>query len=502
MPSAPNPRRDPFQEPRMHPFSSPRRSAIRALLLALALAPQVLSCRPPEVSTTATAIDAAPVSGAASAGSGPSGMPTAAGAEAAETPDPSAALLPPDPPAPTLAETLALAPDAAPDAALLGLPLASDETDGLGFAGAGWLALDQPEARALAWSTGPAGMPHALALYARQGEGWRKLDQLSLDERLLPTGEAASAPGEPAGAFPFFLEQDVGPVAGGPGPAWIVLRGGWGANGGAFLLLDIAEDRLQPRFARLEAFPGSTTLEDLDGDGRPELVLDETDGYVFCRACGVAEAAFRFLTWDAGADAFLPVGTIEALRALPAARSAPLAPASRLAEAGLWKDALAALDRAEAEAPDGFGEPTLDAHARWIRRTAEARAEIATREVSPAGRLLHAVFYGDYAAVLAMLRAEDPAALLSGAPPLLEPGWESELRARIETATDAALAYAEAEPGWAESGIVHLLRGWSRWTAQPGDPVARDALELAAEQLPDEAFARALADRAAGHADG
>ena len=81
-------------------------------------------------------------------------------------------------------------------------------------------------------------------------------------------------------------------MAGGPGPAWIVLRGGWGANGGAFLLLDIAEDRLQPRFARLEAFPGSTTLEDLDGDGRPELVLDETDGYVFCRACGVAEAAF------------------------------------------------------------------------------------------------------------------------------------------------------------------------------------------------------------------
>lgn len=89
-------------------------------------------------------------------------------------------------------------------------------------------------------------------------------------------------------------------------------------------LVDASGDELRPLYARLETFPGSTRLEDLDEDGRPEILLDETDGYVFCRACGVAEANFRFLGWNEAAGEFMPLAGPEHSMAVPASERGPL----------------------------------------------------------------------------------------------------------------------------------------------------------------------------------
>ncbi len=412
--------------------------------------------------------------------------------------DASAELAPPDPPAPMLVERFELVSEAGPDAEQLGLLTAEESGQGADVASVGWQVLDETAGRAVAWSYGRAvEQPHVLALYEREDEGWSKLDQLGLDERLLPAEEWATEAGQPAEVFPVFLFEDgLEAVAAGPEVTWLSLRGGWGANSGAFLLVDASGDVLRPLYARLETFPGSTSLEDLDEDGRPEILLDETDGYVFCRACGVAEANFRFLGWNEVAGEFMPLAGPELSTALPASERGPLADALSLAEAGLWKDALASLEAVETSSAAALDDPNLAWQARWIRRTAEARADLAEREVSPGGQLLHAVFYGDYAAAQEQLAAHAPAALLGDAPPLLESGWEDEMRTRIEHATSDALIIAGESPQWSGRAAAQLLRGWARWTTQPGDEAALENLRQAAELAPEDDFIQTMLEEA------
>jgi tetratricopeptide (TPR) repeat protein len=223
-------------------------------------------------------------------------------------------------------------------------------------------------------------------------------------------------------------------------------------------------------------------LQDLNGDGVPEVVLDQSDYYVFCYACGVVEVNYQVLRWD---------GTqmVEAmLEPLPSTAPDALQQASNeavtLARAGLWQDAALLAEQADQinaalEQPN----PTATWNSDLILLTAEGRAEHARTSAYP---LLGNLFYGDYTAIMGILSGYSPEELFSRPNPLIvgtpaEGGvFEEALVERIRTYTTWAL---DVRPNLA---TAYFLRGWANYLADPTSPLALQDVERAAEIDPDQ----------------
>ncbi|HEY8477485.1 MAG TPA: hypothetical protein VIN09_11530 [Chloroflexota bacterium] len=312
---------------------------------------------------------------------------------------------------------------------------------------------------------GPSQDPsshHFVALAARDDGGWRALSLARLE-------------------CPDFLGPDaVAPARVDEQRLWLEVRGGAGAHGGCYDLLRFDGQTLHVTASANHSGPDVARLQDLNGDGTPELVVNQTDDYVFCYACNVRLIQYRVLRWDGARWTDVQLAPLP--ESTPAEVRQPGNRAVELARAGLWKDALPAAEQALAR---GRSDETAAWNAALIRLHAEARAEHARNSGYP---LLTTVFYGDYDAALEFFRPYQPSQIFTPRTPLVVgtpadqgPGRET-LTKQIVLATTLAL---QVKPDLA---AAYFLRGWAISLSAPGDPGALANVQRAAELNPAESL--------------
>lgn len=309
-------------------------------------------------------------------------------------------------------------------------------------------------------------IPHFVAVYERVGEQWQELDRVMLE------------------APDFLAEGSVGLLPVPSDDLWLEVQGGTGAHSGTFDLLRFNGQTLSQELEYIHSSPGAGRLMDLNQDGTVEIVLDASNPYLFCYACGVRLTEFSVLRWTGNGWAsvrleLLPESAPEALRE----RNNRMV---QLAQARLLKDAWSLAQDPLLVASDN---PTVMWNVALVQLFARAASEQARESGYP---LLDNVFYGEYEGALAFLRQYAPDQLFTPDTPLVAgsvaEGWEEVLYSTLIDVTTGALAVSPELAG------AHFLRGWARYQVEPGARAALDDLEAAVALAPEDAFfAKSLA---------
>ncbi|MFQ5435817.1 MAG: hypothetical protein ACE5FD_13145 [Anaerolineae bacterium] len=301
---------------------------------------------------------------------------------------------------------------------------------------------------------------HFVAIYSRAGNQWQELSRLELENP------------------DFMFEESGRQVALGDGRIWIEIQSGAGAHGSCYDLLRYDGVTLTDEISNCHSSFASQGVQDLDQDGNPDLILNFTDDYVFCYACGVRYPFYQVLTWDG--DNWQEKGFNTLPTDHPAA--AQHNRAVELARAGLWQEA--SLELALSSYRDEltvWNETLISLYVDVLRDQAE----------NGAFPLLGHLFYGDYGSALNVLRPYSPADLFNPNSPLLAgtvaEGWNDNLAGYVDTVTSSALT---VEPDLAGA---YFLRGWAHYLVDPADPTILPDLQKAAELDPaDPLFSDAL----------
>jgi hypothetical protein len=299
---------------------------------------------------------------------------------------------------------------------------------------------------------------HFVAIYTHDAAGWQPLSRLDLE-------------------CPDYLDKtSVRQVDIDPSRVWLEVQGGMGAHSGCYDLLSFDGQTLRSELTNTSSSPGAGQVKDVNGDGQPDVLLDASDPYVFCYACGVRYIQYRVLRWNG--SQLVPVELTPLPDSAPADVRDSNNLAVQLAGAELWKEAQAAAEKALALAPQ---DPTVVWNAALIRLYAEAyQAQI---KDSPYPLLVQ-VFYGDYAAALDVMRPYTASQIFASDTPLvtgtIASGWEEALSERVISSTTQALA---VEPDLA---AAYFLRGWATHLVKPDDPQVKADIEKAAALDPNE----------------
>jgi hypothetical protein len=306
----------------------------------------------------------------------------------------------------------------------------------------------------------PAELSHFVALYGSDGSAWRPIGRVELE------------------TVDYLDEAGLTQATVEPSRLWLAVEGGAGAHAGTFHLLNFDGAALKVEVAHVHASPGAGELRDLLGNGEVAVVLNESDPYVFCYACAVWLVDYRVLRWDGSVFVEQTLQKMsDAALVSPAERRANDR-AVELAQAGLYRDALVAIGGATS------GHPTEA----WNRALIElvGRGRAAGAKGYP---LLGSIFYGDYEAAVAPMRAHGPAELFGPSSRLVAgtpaQDWGEQLADRVVETTTRALG---ARPDLAEA---YFLRGWARGLVPP--PLAESAASPAADALADLGRAAQLA---------
>jgi len=352
---------------------------------------------------------------------------------------------------------------------------------------------------------------HFIAVFDRVDGEWLELDRIDLTcpDYLGEASVTLTQPQPPGDAL------------------WLTADGGIGAHSGCFQVVawDGAALELELLAENTNGSPGAGWVEDLDGDDSPEVVLDHTEPYIFCYACGVRLFDAEVMRWVDGQlepvvlerlDVASPESGVPAGPGKPTVPGAPAAAAATkegigdaalgsagnggmvsgsaaqlndraidLAEASLYPEALDLLANARELAPD-------NSDVRWnallIELFAQHRGELAEQEAYPA---LTNVFYGDYAKAVDALREHPPEAIFSLDSPLIigtpAEGWTEELSTHLATFADGAIAVSP------DNAAAHFMRAWGRYLADPADPAVIEDVARAADLVPtDELFRAAM----------
>jgi uncharacterized protein YraI len=311
---------------------------------------------------------------------------------------------------------------------------------------------------------------HTVAIYARSGDHWEELARLEL------AGNTASENFEPG---PDFIGQEgMQQVFVEPGRIWLQVEGGVGAHSGVYHLLNFDGASLRIEVAGFSSSPGAGSLVDLDGDSILEVLLDATEYYVFCYACGVRLVQFNILRWDGARMA--PV----ALSPMPDSSPADLRNVNermiRLAEAGLWKDATALLDQVQIS---NATDPTFIWNAIYIRLNAQSKQAVLNDE-TVGYPLLDYIFYGDYTVAVDILRDYRVEKLFTQPSPLVvgtvAEGWEEALADWIIRSAERAL---QLRPGLAPA---YFLRAWATFLVDAENEAVLEDVTQAAALAPDD----------------
>ncbi|MFP4439604.1 MAG: hypothetical protein ACLFVO_20365 [Chloroflexaceae bacterium] len=304
-----------------------------------------------------------------------------------------------------------------------------------------------------------AGRDHFVAIYTRADNAWQEASRFTL-------ATADYLGPESVLVAPFGAGESI----------WLEVQSGVGAHGGCFDLLRFDGTTLFSEVENCNSSPFAGAIQDLDGDGLPRtVVLNQTDNYVFCYACGVRLLQFEVQRYEDGQMEEVP------LRLLPESAPDDLRRlnnrAVELAQAGLWKDARETIN----QIPAPIDDEIVAWNARLIRLHAEARAEQARDGAYP---LLENIFYGDYAAAMEIMRSLSVERIFGRPTPLVAgtvaDGWEQSLTERIMEATTPAI---QARPDLA---AAFFLRGWAIHLLDDNDPAILDTIERAAQMDPGE----------------
>ncbi len=299
---------------------------------------------------------------------------------------------------------------------------------------------------------------HFVAIYTHDAAGWKQLSRLELE-------------------CPDYIDKtSIQQVSIDPSRVWLEVQGGMGAHSGCYDLLSFDGQALRSELTTTSPSPGAGQVKDVNGDGNLDVLLDASDPYVFCYACGVRYIQYSVLRWNG--SQLVPVE----LTPLPDAAPADVLNfnnlAVKLAGAELWKEAQPAAEKALALAPQ---DPTVIWNAALIRLHAEAYQSQLKDSPYP---LLVQVFYGDYAAALDVMRPYTASQIFSSATPLvtgtIAADWEEALSERVISSTTQALT---VEPDLA---AAYFLRGWATHLVKPGDPQVKADIEKAAALAPNE----------------
>ena len=451
--------------------SAPRNRGflLPAVLLILGLALAACTAVPPQ--PTASPVPATATSAPEPAT--PTIAPTAA--EAAATPTPA-------PPAPSTDSLVQLVQSGLPQGA---------------FEGVVALPLAVPTGQPPLWAVYSVGMRnfdlmplpnHFVAIYTQTNGTWQELARQEFSS------------GDPAVAAPDYVEEGgLAQVQIEPSHTWLALEGGAGAHSGVFELLDFDGQALRAQVNGFSSSPGVGSITEVNGDGIPDVILDASDHYVFCYACGVTDIGFQVFAWDQANDRMMAVPLQPMLMGQSGHPGRALTnEAVALAEAGLWKDAAAVIEaarQASANIQPPFTNDTVD----WDYGLIKLHADAAARAVADSGYpLLSNVFDGDYAAAVDLMRPYGAAQIFSAQTPLVigttAETWVPELTGAITQSTTSALAL---KPDLAPA---YFLRGWASYLA---DPVANRAqakadVERASALAPADALYRDAAAFLAG----
>ncbi len=268
-----------------------------------------------------------------------------------------------------------------------------------------------------------------------------------------------------------------------PGSAWIVIRGPTGAHAGTFDVIRFDGARLSTALSHISSRPGSGEIVDLDGDGLPEFVLNDSNPYVFCYACAVEERSLQIHRWDGGdlsrVQLAVPSG-------LPPDATADAALAVALSEADLWREAAARAVHAASEVPGHEG-------LRWlsilVNQLAAARLGHAG---SPGQPLLTNVLAGEYEAALDLMREHPPAeAFALNGPLIIDTATELDLPTMAVTLLDYSERALDRRP---DDAAIHAVRALAFALASPDQlDRAREAAARALELAPDDDYLHELA---------
>lgn len=349
------------------------------------------------------------------------------------------------------------------------LPLRTGTSD-TGFDGVQVQPVTSPVDMPPLWIAHPYGIRtfepevnHFVAIYTLDGTVWQELAQLSLE-------------------CPDYLnENSVQQVPISPDAFWLAVEGGTGAHSGCFDLLRWDGDSFETVVSNFNSSPGAGSVEDLDSDGQVEVILNYTDPYVFCYACGVRLFMAEILRWNG--EMLAPVELTPLATGSPEARAAN-DQAIALAQASLFPEALALIEEAFALEP---GSPEIYWNAQWIRLHADQRLAF----IDGGYPLLSTVFYGDYAAAVDFMRAYAPEQIFSTTSPLIigtpAEGWIDALSQYLVSFASDAI---DIRPDLA---ATYFLRGWGHFLAGAGEAAIADVQQAAALASDDSFYQEAAA---------
>ena len=348
----------------------------------------------------------------------------------------------------------------------------------------GWGNLPQAQAVPLAV---PPGKPHLwvvyahilgtdrqiVAVYTHEDGRWRELAwrEFSFDEMPIPR---------------FF--PDVTTVQITADRAWFVVDGFSGMHGSTWTLFSFDSRQLILQISLVNDAYNLGQIRDINGDGVPDVVADESDYYILCGGCDVGQISLQAWAWDPAIERmvrkYLNV-------APPATAQEPAAKlnneAVRLAYAGLWKDADRLIGQARASL--AAGQPALADTVRWneaiIRAHTDAMlAAIAGTRRGGASPELNYLFYGDYAADIDTLRQVPLDALFPA------PGSRSAEPVFLLYTKEARAAIHAALTVQPELAPAHFLEGWLAYQRHDA-ATARTEVGRAAALAPTDVFYQA-----------
>ena len=271
----------------------------------------------------------------------------------------------------------------------------------------------------------------------------------------------------------YLNESSVKQVKIEPVNVWLTITGGAGAHSGCLELLRWDGEELTVIISSFSSSPDAGWLTDLNEDGRLDLLLNNSDPYIFCYACGVRKYGARLYQWDG--NSFVEVRQTPAAEDLPSELRAFNDRAAELAGASLFADALEQIEQAEAIAPENT---TIAWNAIWIRHHLEASRAEASSSSYP---LLSHIFAGDWDLSFEILWSMGPSSLFSETPiPASSEalGFEEEVGQLLVQYGNGALL---VQPDRAD---IHALSAWGRFLLDRDDPAVLSGLEKSAELAP------------------